>query len=545
MIFGPNPAARSGPARRDPYGAMKQSLFPRTKGARLHLAQTSAQQGSKMTNHPRLPDFVKGLGPLRQTDTASSLKAGSRHVKPVLPDLDAAFRALGLTDGAVLSFHHHLRNGDAVMVAVLDAAARAGLRGLHIAPSSLFAVHAPLVRHIETGVIGGICTNFMSGPVAEAVSRGALKTPVVLRTHGGRARAIRSGELRIDAAFIAAPSADPMGNISGTVGPRACGVLGYPQCDVLYARQVVAVTDTLVDYPASRIQISQESVDMIALVSSLGDATGILSGTTRPSEKPQDLEIASMAARVIAASGLLVNGFSLQNGAGGTSLATAAALGRIMTDRGVVGSFASGGITGFHVDMLEAGLFTSLLNVQCFDLKAIDSFSKDPRHQGMSASMYANPHQRGAVVDRLDAVVLGAAEIDLDFNVNVTTRADGLIMGGSGGHADTAAGAKLAIVTTKLTAAGFPKIVDCVGTLTTPGATIDVLVTDAGIAVNPARDDLRARLVASGLDPVSIGDLHRLAASRAERQPNRSTSEDIVAVSEYRDGTVTDVIRKV
>ncbi|SEM34991.1 citrate lyase subunit alpha / citrate CoA-transferase [Roseovarius azorensis] len=498
-----------------------------------------------MTDHLRVPDFVEGFGPLQETRVSSVSKSHGQHRKPVLPDLDAAISALELKDGAVLSFHHHLRNGDAVMVAVLEAAARAGLRDLHVAASSIFAVHAPLVKHIESGVIGSICTNFMSGPVAEAISRGLMTSPVLLRTHGGRARAIRSGELEIDVAFVAAPSCDPMGNISGTTGPQACGVLGYPQCDVLCAKRVVAVTDTLVDYPAQRIQISQDSVDMVALVRSLGDVSGILSGTTRPSEQPDDLEIASKAARVIEASGLLVNGFSLQNGAGGTSLATAAALGRVMERKGIVGSFASGGVTGFHVDMLEAGLFESLLNVQCFDLKAIESFRNDPRHQGMSASMYANPHERGAVVDRLDAVVLGAAEIDLEFNVNVTTRADGLIMGGSGGHADTAAGATLSIVTTKLTAAGFPKIVDRVGTLTTPGKTIDVVVTNAGIAVNPGRDDLTDRLRAAGLTPVPIEELHRLALEQSERRPQRSMSDHIVAISEYRDGTVTDVIRKV
>ena len=454
------------------------------------------------------------------------------------------FRDLGLRDGAVLSFHHHLRNGDAVLCAAIEAAARAGLRDLHVAASSIFPVHAPLVRHMEAGVVTGLCTNFLSGPVAEAVSRGVLAKPVILRTHGGRARAIEAGEIRIDAAFVAAPCADAMGNVSGTEGPCAFGVLGYPISDAAHAAKVVAVTDTLVPFPAPRIQIPQDDVDMVALVPSLGDVSGILSGTTRPSDRPADLEIAAMAARVIEASGLLRDGFSLQNGAGGTSLATAAAVGRAMAARGVTGSFASGGITGFHVDMLEAGLFRSLLDVQCFDLAAIASFRDDPRHQPMSASMYANPHARGAVVDRLDAVVLGAAEIDLDFNVNVTTRADGAIIGGSGGHADTAAGARLAIVTTKLNAAGFPKIVDRVGTLTTPGPTIDVVVTDAGIAVNPLRADLADRLRTAGLAPVPIADLHRAARARAERAPLRASSGDIVAVSEYRDGTVTDVVRR-
>ena len=75
----------------------------------------------------------------------------------------------------------------------------------------------------------------------------------------------------------------------------------------------------------------------------------------------------------------------------------------------------------------------------------------------MSASMYANPHNRGAVVNQLDAMILGAAEIDLDFNVNVTTGTSGMIIGGSGGHSDTAAGAKLALVTTRLTGGALPE----------------------------------------------------------------------------------------
>ena len=242
---------------------------------------------------------------------------------------------------------------------------------------------------------------------------------------------------------------------------------------------------------------------------------------------------------------MLVNGFSLQNGAGGASLATAAEVGRRMAHRNIVGSFASGGITGFHVDMLEAGLFESLLDVQCFDLAAVGSFERDPRHQAMSASMYANPHGRGAVVDRLDAVVLGAAEVDLDFNVNVTTRADGRIIGGSGGHADTAEGARLSIVTTRLTAAGYPKIVDRVGTLTTPGSTIDVVVTDGGIAVNPGRGDIEDRLRSAGLETVSMFDLCRSAREGAERVPVRSRSDRVVAVSEYRDGKIIDAVRRV
>lgn len=464
----------------------------------------------------------------------------------LLASIDAALDACEVTDGATLSFHHHLRNGDAVMNLVLDAVARRGLRDIRVAATSIFAVHAPLVGHVETGVVTRIAASFVSGPVGEAISRGALPTPLVLTTHGGRARALESGELAVDVAFVAAPAADPYGNVSGRLGRAACGVLGYPMADVEVARHVVAVTDTLVPYPVPAIDIPQHLVDFVVELPSIGEAAGILSGITRPAEDPKSLAIAETAAAVIAGSGRLVDGFSFQTGAGGISLATAAAVKQRMLAGGIQGSFASGGITGFHVEMLEAGLFRSLLDVQCFDLAAVDSFKRNPAHQAMSASMYANPASRGPVVNMLDAVILGAAEIDLDFNVNVTTKANGVIMGGSGGHADCAAGAKLAIITTRLTAAGFPKIVERVGTLTTPGETVDAVVTEAGVAVNPRQTELADRLRDAGLPVVAIEDL-RAAAVAASTGPVECVrwSDRIVAVSEYRDGSVTDLLRAV
>lgn len=463
-----------------------------------------------------------------------------------LMSLRAAIAASGLKNGGTVSFHHHLRNGDQVMNMVMDEIASMGITDVTVAASSLFAVHAPLVEHIRTGVIGGLHTAYMSGPVAHAVSRGMLKRPAVMHTHGGRARSIESGELRIDVAFIAAPTADSSGNMNGVDGKSACGTLGYAVADAHFAACVVAVTDNLVPYPACPIAISQDQVDFVVEVASIGDPSGILSGTTRATSDPVGLAIARSAARVIAESGLLVDGFSFQTGAGGISLAVAAELRQLMQERAVQGSFASGGITGYIVDMLEAGLFRTLFDVQCFDLKAVQSYRHNPCHQAMSASMYANPHVRGAVVDQLDVMILGATEIDLEFNVNVTTGSDGMIMGGSGGHADTAAGAKLAIVTTKLNAGGYAKITDRVTTVTTPGATVDVLVTDEGVAVNPLRIDLIDRLQASGIELLSIGELKELAEARATTAPQRPPdAARIVAVVRYRDGTLIDVVRMV
>ncbi len=500
-----------------------------------------------------LPSRIDGYGPVRPFTgafdnlgayerAAVRLSAATPGKSKLLGSIRAAIDACGLKDGGVVSFHHHLRNGDHVMAMVVGEIARAGLRNITIAPSSIFPVHATLVPYMESGVVSGIHTAYMVGPVAEAVSRGVLPRPVVMCTHGGRARDIQSGALAVDIAFIAAPTADTYGNLNGIQGKAACGVLGYAHADAESARYVVAITDNLVPYPACPIDITQDCVDFVVAVESIGDPRGIASGTTKPTTDPVGLQIAHTAAAVIAHSGLLVDGFSFQTGAGGVSLAVAAALQKVMVERGVRGSFASGGITGAIVDMFHAGLFRALFDVQCFDLAAVDSYRHDEAHLGMTASMYANPHNRGAVVNQLDAMILGAAEIDVDFNVNVTTGTDGIIMGGSGGHADTAAGAKLAIVTTRLNAGGYAKVVERVTTVTTPGETIDVLVTEAGVAVNPAREELRERLVAASIPVVPIEALQGQARAGASNAPQPVREGRPVAVVEYRDRTVIDIV---
>lgn len=463
----------------------------------------------------------------------------------VLKSLGDAIKKCGLKSGMTISFHHHLRNGDYVLNLVLDEVANAGLKDIKVAASSIFPIHAPLVKHIENGVVTGIYADYISGPVAEAISMGIMKNPAIMHTHGGRARAIESGDLHIDVAFIAAPACDTYGNINGVDGKAACGALGYAVPDAMYADKVIAVTDNLVDYPACPIEISQEYVDFIVPVESIGDPKGIVSGTTKITKDPVGLRIAKTAARIIEASGLLKDGFSFQTGAGGTSLAVAAYVREMMKRKGIRGSFAAGGITGYIVEMFEEGLFRNLFDVQCFDLKAVQSYRDNRAHQGMSASMYGNPHNKGSVANQLDVMILGATEIDRNFNVNVTTGSNGVIMGGSGGHSDTAAGAKLSIVVTQLVKGRLPIIVDDVTTVTTPGESIDVVVTERGVAVNPLREDLIDRLNAAGIQTLPIDDLKDIAEEMTGVPEKIKTDDKIVAVVEYRDGTVIDVVRKV
>jgi len=465
--------------------------------------------------------------------------------RKVLTSMREALEKVGVESGMTVSFHHHFRNGDYVLNSVMNEISKMGVRNTKIASSSIFPCHEPLVTLIQKGVVTAIDTDYMTGPVAQAVSRGLLEAPVTLRTHGGRARAIDDGDLHIDVAFIAAPTADVQGNINGVDGPSKCGSLGYAVPDASHADKVVAVTDNLVNYPLTYVSIDQTHIDYVVKLDKIGDSTGIISGTTAITRSPIALKIAEYTAKVIEASGLLQNGFSFQTGAGGTSLATASFVRQIMKERKVTGSFGLGGITGFFVEMLEEGLFKALLDVQCLDLKAVDSLKKDLNHIEIGSSMYANPRTKGNAVDMLDVVVLGATEIDAEFNVNVTTGSHGDIMGGSGGHGDAAEGSKLCIVVAPLIRSRLPTVVERPVTISTPGEIIDVFVTERGIAVNPGREDIKQRLVDAKLPVVEMEKL-RDTAKRICGKPTPIRFKDrILAVQEYRDGTVIDVIREV
>ena len=418
-----------------------------------------------------------------------------------------AVELAGLKNGMTVSFHHHLRNGDFVLNMVMEQIAALGLKDITVNASSLFDAHTPILEHIQNGVVTNISADYIAAGVGRAISQGIMKNPVQFRTHGGRPSDISMGKTPIDVAFIAAPTADPMGNCTGKYGKSACGSLGYAYADAMFAKKVVVITDNLVPYPLQDFSIPENHVDYVVQVDAIGNPKGIVSGTTQITRDPVGLVMASYAARVIENSGLLKDGFSFQTGAGGASLAAAKFLKDIMLEKGIQGSFGLGGITGYMVDMLQAGCFRNLMDVQCFDLKAVESIRNDPRHQEISALHYASPSSRSAVVDSLDVVILGATEIDTDFNVNVHTDSNGYIMGGSGGHSDAAAGAKLTMIIAPMFRARLPIVTDRVHCISTPGQDIDVLVTQGGIAVNPKNAELIENLKAAGLPVVDIHEL--------------------------------------
>ena len=385
----------------------------------------------------------------------------------------------------------------------------------------------------------------MGGVVGRAVSEGILEKPVTFRTHGGRPSDIIRGASPIDVAFIAAPTADCMGNCTGKTGPSACGSLGYAFADAMYAGKSVVITDNLVDYPLVDYSISEEYIDYVVTVDKIGEPSGIVSGTTKITKDPVGLVIADYAARAIDASGLLVDGFSFQTGAGGASLAAAKYLKDIMIRKNVKGSYGLGGITSYMVDMLQSGCFKALYDVQCFDLGAVESIRTNPCHMEVSGAHYASPTAKSSAVDSLDVVILGATEIDTDFNVNVHTDSNGYIMGGSGGHSDTAAGAKMSIIVAPLSRARLPIVVDKVLCKSTPGNTIDVLVTQRGIAVNPQRPELAERFTAAGLPVVDIHDLKEMAEKLNGVPKKPQLGDRVVANVLYRDGSMLDTIREV
>lgn len=451
----------------------------------------------------------------------------------------------GLKSGMTVSFHHHLRNGDYVLNMVMDEIARLGIRDLTVNASSLFDAHAPLKEHIQNGVVTKLLTDYMSAGLGSFISAGGMETPVQFRTHGGRPAAIENGTTPIDVAFIAAPACDPMGNCTGKIGKSACGSLGYAIPDAKNAKFVVAITDELRPYPLTERSIPETDVDAVVVVDSIGDPKGIVSGTTKITRDPVGLLMAQTAVDVIKASGLLKEGFSFQTGAGGASLAAAKYLKDVMLKEKIRGSFGLGGITGYLVDMLNEGCFDALMDVQCFDLKAVESIRSNPKHCEISATQYASPFAKSAVVDSLDVVILGATQIDTDFNINVHTDSNGSIMGGSGGHSDTAAGAKLSMIIAPLSRARLPIVTDRVTCISTPGSTIDVLVTQKGVAVNPKDRELAQRLKDAGIRVVDIHALKEIAERTSGVPEKPQLGEKIVADVIYRDGTVIDRIRAV
>ena len=372
-------------------------------------------------------------------------RMAGRPVKCVVPgkdkvlELDKVLDAVELKDGMTISFHHALRNGDLVMQKVVAAISRKGIKDLTLSASSLSLVQDALLPYFEDGTITAIDTSGARGRIGEFIQKNKLKKPAIFRTHGGRARAIESGELHIDVAF-------KYGNINGVQGKSACGSLGYAMPDAEYAEQVVAVTDGLVSVPLEYVSIPQTQVDYIVEVESIGDPSGIATGSIRISKNPAELVISKYVAEVIKYAGLLKEGIIFQFGSGGIAISAAGFVQTEMQRTGIKAAAGIGGASGFLTEMLANGYIGTFFDPQDFDTKAIESLYFNSRHHEISASAYANPFSANPYVNLLDVAVLSATEVDINFNVNVLTDSYGKLIGAPGGHPDAAAGAEVTIV---------------------------------------------------------------------------------------------------
>lgn len=296
------------------------------------------------------------------------------------------------------------------------------------------------------------------------------------------------------------------------------------------------------------ISIGQEQVDYVVPVETIGDPAGIATGAMRPDRSPLNRRIAELTAKAIICSGHLREGAAMQTGSGKISLSVAGQIERYMMDRQISGDFAMGGITAILVRMRKEGLLRTLYDTQSFDQTAIRSLAEDPAHCEVSAEAYASPLAKGGpIVDGLDFVILGATEIDVDFNVNVITNSNNQVISGAGGHGDTAEGAKMTVITAPLFRGKYPVIVDRVTTLTTPGRFVDVFVCQEGIAVNTAvqkNRELADRLRDAGLPVLDIHDLQRRAERYTGKLPPLKPGGRTVGLVYWRDGTVLDEIKR-
>lgn len=479
-------------------------------------------------------------------------KEASRRIKPVKPQDDKllssireAIEKTGLKDGMTISFHHHFREGDYVMNMVLEEIANMGIKNISIAPSSIANVHKPLIDHIKNGVVTNITSSGLRDKVGAAISSGIMENPVVIRSHGGRARAIAAGDIHIDVAFLGAPSSDAYGNANGTKGKATCGSLGYAMIDAKYADQVVIITDTLMPYPNTPISIPQTDVDYVVVVDAIGDPEGIAKGATRFTKNPKELLIAEYASKVITNSPYYKEGFSFQTGTGGASLAVTRYMREQMIKDGIKASFALGGITNAMVELLQEGLVEKIMDVQDFDHPSAISLDQNSQHYEIDANMYASPLSKGSVINQLDTCVLSALEVDTDFNVNVMTGSDGVIRGASGGHCDTAFAAKMSLVISPLVRGRIPTFVDQVNTVITPGTSIDIIVTEIGIAINPNRQDLIEHFKDLKVPQYTVEELKEKAYAIVGQPDPIEYGDKVVALIEYRDGSLIDVVRNV
>jgi len=457
--------------------------------------------------------------------------------------LKEALIKAGLKDGMTISTHHHFRNGDLLANQIFDIAKELGVKDLRWYPSASFPCHEHLVQYLEDGTIHHI-EGSMNGPLGKFTSLGKMKGIGILRSHGGRYQSIQDGEVKIDIAVIGASCADSFGNANGLYGKSASGLLGFALADSEYADKVIVVTDNMIPFPCIPWQIQGNYVDYTVITDKIGIPEKIVSGTTEITKSPDRLLLAEMTAKFCEITGIIHEGFSFQAGAGGTAGAVGEYFAETMRRLKIKGRFARGGSNKYLVKMLEEGLIEYILDGQSFDLDGVRSMSQNPGHVWTSPFTSYNYHGKGNFAGIVDVVILGATEVDVNYNANVVTHSDGMLLHGIGGWQNCLF-SKTVILPIPLFRDRIPVILDEVTTICGPGELIDVIVTERGIAINPLRKDLLEKVKGSDLPIKTIQEL-KAEAERICGKPARPQYEDeVVAVIKWVDGTIIDSVWKI
>jgi citrate lyase subunit alpha/citrate CoA-transferase len=219
-----------------------------------------------------------------------------------------------------------------------------------------------------------------------------------------------------------------------------------------------------------------------------------------------------------------------------------------MIEQNIKAGAAIGGITADIVKLHDEGLIKVIEAVQCFDADSAKAMGKSPTITECDNNVYSNIFNKGCMVNKTDIGILSALEVDTDFNVNILTGSSGEMLGGLGGGPDVAAGAEVSIVTIPIMRGRTPSIVKRVFTLCTPGETVALVVTELGVSINPKHKNyefLYENLSKTNIKIIPIEELQQMAEEITGTPKPIECTDKVVAIVEYRDGSVIDVIRQI
>ena len=483
------------------------------------------------------------------------------HRQNKVVTLDAVMEII--KDGDTISYPHYYRTGDHGLGIIVKKLQQTKKKNIKIYGNAFFDNVDPwFMDAVKDGTIGGIYGNVYRKLGNNVVKGDFLPWVSVGFSHGNRVRKMQTGEVTINVAFGPVPIADVHGNANGLMGKpeHLCGPVGLFSADAEYAEHVCLLAGTVSDSLIMPTPISMEQVDFVVKVETPGLASGIGSGTLdmhKAKENPFNAQVADNVTRVIKASGVVKDNFAFQVGSG-AGLIILENIRAILKETGIRANFSIGGIRSLHVDMLDEGTVQRLMHGQLFEPspRVFESLLKNHNHHEITTAYYASVANKEAAVNMLDLAVLSALEVDLEFNLN-TVCAGGRIIGGIGGGQDVAAGADLTIIFMPLATGkdgrGFPKVVERVFTRTTPGEVVDVIVTEDYAAVNPKskstyKSVILERAQQFGVKLVTIEELRAKSVAKAESfgkiPPDVKTTDEVVHVIEWRDGTLLDTIKR-